>query len=91
MLLQITGTGHGIGKELALRYASLGATVVCWDLNQEANEETLSEIKKTGATAAYAYQYVSSLFCESRKTDPTLLEKRYSRNYNFDRINSIQF
>jgi len=26
---------------LALRYASLGATVVCWDLNQESNEETV--------------------------------------------------
>lgn len=59
MLVQITGTGHGIGKELALRYASLGATVVCWDLNQQANEETLNEIKKTGTSAVYAYQYVS--------------------------------
>lgn len=55
-IVLITGAGHGIGKELALRYASLGATVVCWDLNQEANEETLSEIKKTRTTAAYAYQ-----------------------------------
>ncbi|KYQ56151.1 Short-chain dehydrogenase/reductase family 16C member 6 [Trachymyrmex zeteki] len=56
MFLQITGTGHGIGKELALRYASLGATVVCWDVNQESNEETVNEIKKTGTAAAYAYQ-----------------------------------
>ncbi|XP_070161896.1 short-chain dehydrogenase/reductase family 16C member 6-like isoform X1 [Polyergus mexicanus] len=55
-IVLITGTGHGIGKELALRYASLGATVVCWDLNQQANEETLNEIKKTGTTAVYAYQ-----------------------------------
>ncbi|XP_012229357.1 short-chain dehydrogenase/reductase family 16C member 6 [Linepithema humile] len=55
-IVLITGTGHGIGKELALRYASLGATVVCWDLNQQANEETINEIKKTGTTAAYAYQ-----------------------------------
>ncbi|XP_011640986.1 short-chain dehydrogenase/reductase family 16C member 6 isoform X3 [Pogonomyrmex barbatus] len=55
-IVLITGTGHGIGKELALRYASLGATVVCWDVNQEANEETVNEIKKNGVTAAYAYQ-----------------------------------
>ncbi|KAM0726586.1 Short-chain dehydrogenase/reductase family 16C member 6 [Formica fusca] len=55
-IVLITGTGHGIGKELALRYASLGATVVCWDVNQQANEETLNEIKKTGTTAVYAYQ-----------------------------------
>ncbi|KAL6436710.1 hypothetical protein ACFW04_004860 [Cataglyphis niger] len=55
-IVLITGTGHGIGKELALRYASLGATVICWDLNQQANEETLNEIKKTGSNAVYAYQ-----------------------------------
>lgn len=55
-IVLITGTGHGIGKELALRYASMGATVVCWDLDQQANEETLNEIKKTGTAAVYAYQ-----------------------------------
>ncbi|XP_012529097.1 short-chain dehydrogenase/reductase family 16C member 6 isoform X2 [Monomorium pharaonis] len=55
-IVLITGTGHGIGKELALRYAALGATVVCWDVNQESNEETVNEIKKTGTAAAYAYQ-----------------------------------
>lgn len=55
-IVLITGAGHGIGKELALRYASLGATVVCWDLNQQTNEETLNEIKKTGTATAYAYQ-----------------------------------
>ncbi|XP_029166761.1 short-chain dehydrogenase/reductase family 16C member 6-like [Nylanderia fulva] len=56
-IVLITGTGHGIGRELALRYASLGATVVCWDLNEVSNQETLNQIKKAGgATAAYAYQ-----------------------------------
>lgn len=55
-IVLITGTGHGIGKELALRYASLGATVVCWDVNQQTNEETVSEIKKMGNTVAYAYK-----------------------------------
>ncbi|EZA56272.1 hypothetical protein DMN91_009692 [Ooceraea biroi] len=55
-IVLITGTGHGIGKELAIRYASLGATVVCWDLNQETNEETVNEIKKMGTVAVHAYQ-----------------------------------
>jgi NAD(P)-dependent dehydrogenase (short-subunit alcohol dehydrogenase family) len=57
MLLQITGTGHGIGKELALQYASLGATVVCWDLNQEWNDKTVQEIRAMGCKA-YGYKYV---------------------------------
>ncbi|XP_014481189.1 PREDICTED: short-chain dehydrogenase/reductase family 16C member 6-like [Dinoponera quadriceps] len=55
-IVLITGTGHGIGKELALRYASLGATVVCWDVNEQGNEETVNEIKKMGSNAAYAYK-----------------------------------
>lgn len=59
MLKQITGTGHGIGKELAIGYASLGATVVCWDVNKETNEQTMNEIIKMGRTSVYAYQYVS--------------------------------
>lgn len=77
MFLQITGTGHGIGKELALRYASLGATVVCWDVNQESNEETVNEIKKTGTAAAYAYQYVYIVysFTKCNKTERNIIVK----------------
>ena len=59
---QITGTGHGIGRELALKYASLGATVVCVDLNSQGNQETINEIKKLGTTPAHAYQYVNFFF-----------------------------
>ena len=57
-LTQITGTGHGIGKELALKYAILGATVVCLDINEAGNEETVNEIKKLGAAAAHGYKSV---------------------------------
>lgn len=57
-LYQITGAGHGIGRELAYKYASLGAIVVCWDLNAQSNQETVTEIMKLGATAAHAYQFV---------------------------------
>jgi NAD(P)-dependent dehydrogenase (short-subunit alcohol dehydrogenase family) len=56
-LTQITGTGHGIGKELALQYASLGATVVCWDISQELNDTTVQELRKIGFKA-YGYKYV---------------------------------
>ncbi|OXU28764.1 hypothetical protein TSAR_003283 [Trichomalopsis sarcophagae] len=53
---QVTGAGHGIGKELALKYASLGATLVCWDINDTNNEETVDEIKKMGGAAAHGYK-----------------------------------
>ncbi|KAG5306703.1 S16C6 reductase, partial [Acromyrmex insinuator] len=52
----ITGAGHGIGKELAIGYASLGATVVCWDINEKNNNETMNDIKKKGNDSVYAYQ-----------------------------------
>ncbi|XP_012260064.2 short-chain dehydrogenase/reductase family 16C member 6-like isoform X2 [Athalia rosae] len=53
----ITGAGHGIGRELALQYATLGAKVVCWDLNENGNKETAEEIKKINETASvYTYR-----------------------------------
>lgn len=59
MSQQITGAGLGIGRELAISYASLGATVVCWDINKETNEQTMNEIKQIGKSSVYAYRYVT--------------------------------
>lgn len=64
-IYKITGAGHGIGKELAIQYACLGAKVVCLDVNKQSNEETAKELNDIGKNA-YAYQYVISLilvFC----------------------------
>ncbi|XP_072752201.1 17-beta-hydroxysteroid dehydrogenase 13-like [Anoplolepis gracilipes] len=55
-IVLITGAGHGIGKELAIGYASLGATVICWDINEETNKQTMNEIKMMGTNTVYAYQ-----------------------------------
>ncbi|CAH2050867.1 unnamed protein product, partial [Iphiclides podalirius] len=40
----ITGTGHGMGREMALRFGRLGAKVVCVDINPEGNEQTYKMI-----------------------------------------------
>ncbi|XP_017872068.1 PREDICTED: epidermal retinol dehydrogenase 2 [Drosophila arizonae] len=50
-LVLITGAGHGMGKEMALQYASLGAKVLCWDVNEQTNTQTVKEIKQAGGTA----------------------------------------
>ncbi|CAK1540314.1 unnamed protein product [Leptosia nina] len=47
----ISGTAHGIGREMALRYARLGATVVCVDINAIGNQETLIMIKQEKGNA----------------------------------------
>lgn len=55
-IVLITGTGHGMGRELALQYAELGATVVCVDINKESNDETVKLLKDLGKTKVYSYQ-----------------------------------
>lgn len=78
--MQVTGAGHGIGKELALKYASLEATVVCWDLNQRENDETVEEIKQMGTAKAYGYKYVQP--CIIMYTNKTTSSNQTSDTYN---------
>ncbi|XP_034670921.1 17-beta-hydroxysteroid dehydrogenase 13 [Drosophila subobscura] len=47
----ITGAGHGMGKQMALQYAALGATVICWDVNEQTNNQTVKDIKQKGGKA----------------------------------------
>lgn len=47
----ITGAGHGMGKELSMQYSALGATIVCWDINETLNLETVKLIKSKGGKA----------------------------------------
>ncbi|XP_049883081.1 17-beta-hydroxysteroid dehydrogenase 13-like [Pectinophora gossypiella] len=41
----ITGAGHGLGRELAMQFAELGATVVCWDSDARSNNAIVEEIR----------------------------------------------
>lgn len=51
----ITGTGHGLGRLLALNFAKLGAKIVLWDINEENNRAVQAEIEENGGSA-YAYR-----------------------------------
>lgn len=50
-IVLITGAGHGIGRALAQQYAALGATVVCLDINDKMNQETVTSIKQQKGNA----------------------------------------
>lgn len=50
-IVLITGAGSGIGRLMALRFAKLGAKLVLWDINQEANDAVREEIKALGGVA----------------------------------------
>ncbi|MBS4195582.1 SDR family NAD(P)-dependent oxidoreductase [Lederbergia citri] len=49
----ITGSGSGIGRASALRFASEGAHVIINDIHQEHGEETVEEIRKNGGSASF--------------------------------------
>ncbi|MCR2823053.1 SDR family NAD(P)-dependent oxidoreductase [Lederbergia panacisoli] len=49
----ITGSGSGIGRATALRFASEGAHVIVNDINQKHGEETVEEIKQNGGNASF--------------------------------------
>ncbi|KAJ0405120.1 hypothetical protein ATCC90586_009691 [Pythium insidiosum] len=49
----ITGGAMGIGRLMALKFASFGATVVVWDLNPEHGKRVVEDIQAAGATAAF--------------------------------------
>ncbi|EHB03691.1 Short chain dehydrogenase/reductase family 16C member 6 [Heterocephalus glaber] len=61
-IVLITGAGSGLGRLLAMHFARLGAIVVLWDINQEANMETYRLAKEKGVKV-FAYQ----CDCSSRK------------------------
>lgn len=41
----VTGAGSGIGRLLAIRFAQQGAKVICWDVQEKANNETIAQLK----------------------------------------------
>uniref|UniRef100_A0A2K6EF47 Short chain dehydrogenase/reductase family 16C member 5 n=1 Tax=Propithecus coquereli TaxID=379532 RepID=A0A2K6EF47_PROCO len=54
-IVLITGAGSGLGRLLAIHFASLGAILVLWDINQEGNMETCRLAKEKGAVKVFAY------------------------------------
>jgi len=78
----VTGSSRGIGREIALIFASQGANVVVnYVNNQEAAEKTAAEIGQTGAEALVIQADVTR-----REQIRALFEKTYAR---FDKIDIL--
>jgi NAD(P)-dependent dehydrogenase (short-subunit alcohol dehydrogenase family) len=56
----ITGAGSGIGRETAHLFAQEGARVVVVDVNDQAGEETVEQVRSAGGEAAYVHADVSN-------------------------------
>lgn len=50
-IIFLSGAGSGLGRLMAFKFAKLGATVVCVDINESANDETVREIQSQGLKA----------------------------------------
>ncbi|CAB3241143.1 unnamed protein product [Arctia plantaginis] len=50
-IILITGAGHGMGRETALRFGKLGGIIVCVDINPTGNQETVDKIKNNKGKA----------------------------------------
>ncbi|EDO39789.1 predicted protein [Nematostella vectensis] len=48
-IVLITGSGRGLGRLLAARFAKLGARLVLWDINEDLNHETAEVVEALGA------------------------------------------
>ncbi|KAI1889113.1 hypothetical protein AGOR_G00175730 [Albula goreensis] len=51
----ITGAGSGIGRLMALEFATKNVTLVLWDISQEGNKETAHLVKEKGASSVHTY------------------------------------
>ena len=49
----VTGAGSGIGRAVAILYATEGANVVVSDVNEKGSNETVEMIKKNGGEAIF--------------------------------------
>ncbi|XP_040180738.1 17-beta-hydroxysteroid dehydrogenase 13-like [Rana temporaria] len=69
-IVLITGSGHGIGRLVALEFAKLQSIVVLWDINKEGVEETADLCRKLGAKA-----HASVVDCSKRNDIYAAAEK----------------
>ncbi|CAG4977071.1 unnamed protein product [Parnassius apollo] len=71
--LKITGAGQGLGRELAIQFAELGATVICWDIDARRNNAVVNQIRsKDGECFAFTIdvtvrEQVSTLAARMRR------------------------
>ncbi|XP_069486617.1 17-beta-hydroxysteroid dehydrogenase 13-like [Ambystoma mexicanum] len=66
----VTGAGHGLGRLTAIEFAKLGATLILWDINKNAIEETANECRSLGATV-----HVHQVDCSKREDIYSTAEK----------------
>ncbi|XP_014679342.1 PREDICTED: epidermal retinol dehydrogenase 2-like [Priapulus caudatus] len=69
----VTGAGSGVGRLLAIQFARHGAKVVCTDINEKGNNETVAELVTVASNPDKVHGYTCDV--SSRKEVYNLAEK----------------
>ncbi|XP_011304011.1 short-chain dehydrogenase/reductase family 16C member 6 [Fopius arisanus] len=70
----VTGAGHGIGRELAIKLAEMGCIVVCWDIDKDRNLNTKNAIIEAGGEA---YDFVVDVSNRIEVREAARLMRKY--------------
>lgn len=77
----VTGSGHGIGKQIALQFAQQGANTVIVDYNSETGSKTADELSAT---------YAKSLFVQADVSSPEAMQNVREKVFEeFGRIDTL--
>ncbi|XP_051990345.1 short chain dehydrogenase/reductase family 16C, member 5a [Xyrauchen texanus] len=55
-IVLITGAGNGIGRLMALEFATLDVSLVLWDINVDGLKETARQVREKGASKVHYYE-----------------------------------
>lgn len=70
----ITGGADGIGKATAEKFATEGATVVIWDLNEDKGNQTVKEIEQKGGKSLFQ-KVNTAVYSEVEEATKQVIEK----------------
>jgi len=86
LFAQITGAGHGIGRELALQVAGLGGRLALWDVDAARCEETAREVRAKGGRAV---SYTCDISDRTQVLETAVKVRREVRTFFFTYVECI--
>lgn len=72
--MQVTGSGQGLGRGIAEKFAQLGSHVACVDIDENANQDTIKRINEEYPARAKAYSCNVAKMTEVKKLEEAVIK-----------------